>query len=229
MEKPTAFLTGKWLKNFEIKNSELKNYLNFIPLTPEIECQGEANSILDILMLFKENVIFVRSGKGSIDIALINVDGNFKHLMTLPSLKRYDGKFEEDVFNSLTYIREAQLEYNARIAIVTGSFYHHFKNHQEEYQVVVVPDKGDFSNYFFKPKPVVFSVRSFHMGDNVMRKSTFIRKVDGKYSGLDFGSGKVSYGEADDFCEVNFDNIDETVYNVINWLEKIKEKNINFF
>jgi len=218
---PFAYATGKWTKE-KLSKLQLRmiGILNLIKLEPKKEAEEECLSISDVLDNFEGKKIFVRSGKGSIDV-VIYVDGVATHTRhcDLPEDETYDD------FGHI-FIDNIIKENKSDTIIFTGAFYHHLKKNPKD-GVFLLGDKQDIDKHF---SCKIISIRNF-IFEGRMRKTTFIRQdKDGKYTGIDLGSGKSSFGHSDpDFhCIVNPDDPELTKENLIKLLSVCKERGIKF-
>jgi len=202
MSKVKAFATGEWLKkdNFKkLKESSLSSLLDFIALDYTSETFLEANSILETLKKISPKGLFVRSGKGSVDLAIYSI--NIEHIYHLDKgIKEYvpgeDTKFMELLVSD---IRKIAKTHKLDTVVYTGSLYHYFRDSRFE-KITVFKDKEDIRPYYnFKGE---IAIRNFHHGDNKLEKVDFTKGLDA----IDFGSGKITYKNKT--LKINTENFD---------------------
>ena len=224
----TAFVTGKWQKdpNWDaLTNSELKEKFNFIKMDPKKESIMECESIIESLLKIDEKGLFVRSGKGSRDICFYSKEGiiHLVHFdMGVSSFE--DGVYDQIVLNQLAEIKKIASDMKLTTIVITGSFYYHIRG-LKYLDFIALEDNGNISQFFGKPS--IIAIRNFHEGEpGKMFKSTFCRQIDGKYNGVDLGTGKCAIGGSGVQCKVFIDDIETTKKNLLDLILLAKEKDV---
>lgn len=218
------FTTGKWNQEpymSSLAQSELATKHQIVPMGPSLEAEMEGESIHSSLIKIAPKGALIRSGKGTFDLSIFDVD-KVKHLehfdMPVPSYK--EGVMDEVVLNQLITLKEKISKLGLETIIITGSFYYHIRG-VGYLGFEALEDKGDISKYF--GKPCCLAIRNFHEGDpSQMTKATFCRKVDGKFNGIDFGTGKCSVGATGIQVNISTTDMKTTVQNTFNLLEMAK-------
>jgi hypothetical protein len=221
------FVTGKWQEEPNWSSLTKTGLGDFLPMDPKLESTLEGESILSSLLKIDEKGIFVRSGKGSIDICLFNKEG-------IQHLKHYDNGvppfresiYDEIVLNQLKEVTKFASDLSLKTIVVTGSFFYHIRG-LNYLEFTALEDKGDISQFFGKPSTI--AVRNFHEGNpEIMFKSTFCRQIDGKFNGLDLGTGKCSAGATGIGCKVFINDMETTKKNLAGLLLTLEASGVEF-
>ena len=221
------FVTGKWREEPYWSSLTQTELGDFLPMDPVSESTLEGESILSSLLKIDEKGIFVRSGKGSRDICIFSKEGiqHLKHYDTgVPAFN--EGIYDEIVLNQLREVTKITSDLGLKTIVVTGSFYYHVRG-LDYLGFTALEDKGNITRFFGNPRAI--AIRNFHEGNpEVMMKSTFCRKIDGKFNGLDMGTGKCSVGATGVQCKVFVDDIETTKKNIAQMLLTLQASGVEF-